>query len=75
MSPSYSPRPTLLSAPYERIFMLAVELERTFGHRPPSFQYIVTTTTPPPARVAGEPFTRLTPDARDDTGLLLMARF
>jgi hypothetical protein len=60
---------------YERIFMLALELERTFGQRPPSFQYIVTTTTPPPLEVAGEPYTRLTLDARDDTGLLLKARF
>jgi hypothetical protein len=60
---------------YERIFTLALELERAFGQRPPSFQYIVTTTTPPPAEVAGEPYTRLTLDARDQAGLLLNIRF
>jgi hypothetical protein len=56
--------------------MLALDLERTFSQRPPSFQYIVvTTTTPPPPEVAGEPYTRLTVDARDDAGLLLKDRF
>jgi hypothetical protein len=59
---------------YERIFLLALELERTFLQRLPSFQYIVTTTTPPPVEVAGE-HTRLILDARDGSGLLLKARF
>lgn len=59
---------------YERVFLLALELERTFGQRPPSFQYIVTTTTPPPAEVAGE-HTRLILDARNESGLLLKGRF
>lgn len=59
---------------YERIFLLALELERTFGQRRPSFQYIVTTTTPPPAEVAGE-YTRMILDARDESGLLLKVRF
>ncbi len=60
---------------YERIFTLALELERAYRARPPAFQYIITTTTPPPNEVAGEPYVRLTLDAREDAGLLLKARF
>jgi hypothetical protein len=59
---------------YERIFLLALELERAFGQRSPSFQYIVTTTTPPPMEVAEEHI-RLVLDARDENGLLLKRWF
>jgi transposase len=50
---------------YARLFRLAVALERTFGDREPSFQYIVATTTPPPNDIAVEPLcgSRLTRDA------------
>lgn len=43
---------------YERLFLLAREVERA-GVGEPSFQYIVTTTTPPPADFQGEPWLRL----------------
>lgn len=35
---------------YERLFLFAHELERCFGEKEPGFQYIITTTTAPPAR-------------------------
>jgi hypothetical protein len=43
---------------YDRLFIFAQELERCFEGEL-SFQYIVTTTTPPPARCAREPILRL----------------
>lgn len=43
---------------YERLFLYVVELEKRFGGEPP-FQYIVTTTTEPPAAVASDPWVRL----------------
>lgn len=43
---------------YERLFLLARELEKAFAGEP-SFQYIVTTTTPPPADFQGDPWMRL----------------
>jgi len=33
---------------YERLFLLAHELEKCFGEKEPGFQYIITTTTAPP---------------------------
>lgn len=33
---------------YQRLFLLAVEIEKAFGKAPKSFQYILTTTEPPP---------------------------
>ena len=33
---------------YHRLFLLARELEQTYQTAPPAFQYIITTTTPPP---------------------------
>lgn len=44
---------------YDRLFILARELEKCFENEP-SFQYIVTTTTPPPVECAAEPWLRLT---------------
>jgi hypothetical protein len=43
---------------YDRLFIFAQELERCF-EGDASFQYIVTTTTPPPAECATEPILRL----------------
>ena len=60
---------------YERIFTLALELERAYRGKPAAFQYIVTTTTPPPGEAAREPYVRLTLDARSDDGVLLRTRF
>jgi hypothetical protein len=71
-----SPREADMERPmYYRLFHLLAELERLFADREPSFQYIVTTTTPPPAEFANEPFVRLTLDARNDDGLLFRTRF
>lgn len=42
---------------YERLFLLAHELEKCFSGEP-SFQYIVATTTPPPALFQAEPWLR-----------------
>jgi hypothetical protein len=60
---------------YERIFTLALELERVYKGKPAAFQYIVTTTTPPPGEAARDPYIRLTLDARADDGVLLRMRF
>ncbi|MBA4191194.1 MAG: hypothetical protein C0467_24705 [Planctomycetaceae bacterium] len=60
---------------YDRLFQFAHELEQAYGDRQPAFQYIVTTTTPPPAELGQWPFARLTLDARDDAGLLLGVRW
>lgn len=59
---------------YHRLFNLIAGVEGTFGARPPSFQYIVTTTTPPPKALRDEPYVRLTLDARSDDGLLLRTK-
>jgi hypothetical protein len=59
---------------YERLFRFARDLEVAYGEREPAFQYIVTTTTAPPAELGQPPFARLTLDARDETGLLLGVR-
>ena len=59
---------------YNRLFTLALELERAYDGCQPAFQYIVTTTTPPPDHVS-EPYTRLVLDAREPEGLLLGRRF
>lgn len=69
-----SPREADMEEPmYHRLFQLVAELEASFGGRSPSFQYIMTTTTPPPA-IIPEDRIRLTLDARDDDGLLLRTR-
>jgi hypothetical protein len=59
---------------YDRVFTLALDLERAYAGRQPAFQYIVTTTTPPPRHIS-EPYTRLVLDAREPGGLLLGRRF
>ncbi len=41
---------------YQRIFLLVAELETAFAGRPLSFQYILTTTEPPPKELQTEPW-------------------
>ncbi len=61
-------------AMYHRLFDLIARLESMFDQRPVSFQYIVTTTTPPPKSISEEPYVRLTLDARSEDGLLLRTK-
>jgi hypothetical protein len=63
------------SALYDRLLRFAVELETACGDRGVGFQYIVTTTAPPPAEIAGEPYAVLTLDARSDATRLLRSSF
>ncbi len=60
---------------YARLFRYLKSLEDAFGDCEPSFQYIVTTTTPPPAELNRRPFLRLELDGRSIDGLLLRKRF
>ena len=71
-----SPREADMEEPmYHRLFRLVLHLEALFGISEPSFQYIVTTTTPPPDELRGTPHFRLTLDARSPDSLLLGRRF
>lgn len=72
-----SPREAELeSVLFNRIFHLVGDLEDAFGTaHAPSFQYIVTTSSQVPAKFAKKPYTREVLDARQDSGLLLKARF
>jgi hypothetical protein len=73
-----SPREGDMEEPlFHRLFEMAVHLESLFLDREPSFQYIVTTTSPPPATLASEdgPYVRLTLDARIPQGRLLKRVF
>ena len=60
---------------YQRLFEFILELERSFGRREPSFQYIVTTTTPPPKPLRNEPYTIATLTSKKSSGLLLKTSF
>lgn len=60
---------------YARLFEFILELERSFQGQPPSFQYIITTTTPPPNDFRAAPYLRLTLDRRHSDGLLLRHTF
>lgn len=60
---------------YHRLFEFILELERAFGKREPSFQYIVTTTTPPPKGLAIAPHTIATLNSKKPSGLLLRTNF
>ncbi|MEM8864194.1 MAG: hypothetical protein AAGF31_01455 [Planctomycetota bacterium] len=60
---------------YDRVFLLAEQLEAVFGSSEPSFQYIVTTTSQPPDRFCHEPITKLVLDGREADGSLLKVRF
>jgi len=48
--------------------------QKIFGGEAP-FQYIVTTTTPPPAPIQSLPYLRVTLDPSTDDGLLFRRRF
>jgi hypothetical protein len=60
---------------YHRLFEFILELERAFGKREPSFQYIVTTTTPPPKDLAIAPYTIAILSSKKTSGLLLKTGF
>lgn len=60
---------------YHQLFLFARELDAIFTNTPPSFQYIVTTTTQPPDGVTCDPFIRETLHSRNDDGLLLRKTF
>lgn len=60
---------------YANLFEFAVEVESACPGASPSFQYIVTTTTPPPSRIATDDYVRLRLDGRNTDGLLLRRRF
>jgi hypothetical protein len=61
---------------YQRIFELAQELENAFRDRPASFQYIITTTEPPPTSMQKSPWL-INPvlDASHPSGKLLGQHF
>ena len=61
---------------YQRIFLLIAELEASFASRPLSFQYIVTSTEPPPLELLKSPWL-LSPvlDASSREGKLLRGDF
>lgn len=60
---------------YQRVFDRVRQLESLYGSAPVGFQYVVTTTTPPPASCDRQPFVRLTLDAREDGSTLLGVRW
>lgn len=60
---------------YARVFEHVRRLEALSGPGPAGFQYIVTTTTPPPSACDLSPFVRLTLDARTGAGMLLGVRW
>jgi len=72
-----SPREGDMEAPlFARLFEVVHEMEQEFEDpNAISFQYIVTTTTSPPAHLAVKPFVVETLDARKDKGLLLKRKF
>jgi hypothetical protein len=59
------------SALYNRLLRYVLNLETAFGDGPIGFQYLVTTTAPPPPEMAGAPYVVLPLDARSDATLLL----
>jgi len=73
-----SPREGDMEGPlFSKLFKIVYELESLFAEGKPSFQYIATTTTPPPQQFADEdgPFVCLTLDARIDNEKLLRAAY
>jgi hypothetical protein len=73
-----SPREGDMEEPlFQQLFQIVRDLELLFGENEPSFQYIVTTTTPPSPELADEngPFVRITLDARVEENRLLRKSF
>jgi hypothetical protein len=60
---------------YRNLFSFVRALEDRFTGHPPAFQYIITTTTPPPTEVSGEPYVCQTLDAFSPQGRLLRVEF
>jgi hypothetical protein len=60
---------------YDRVYEPVVELLQAFGEREPSFQYIIATTTPPPARLSRGQHVCVILDALSADGRLLRAEF
>jgi hypothetical protein len=63
------------SALYDRLLRFVLSLEAAFEVGAVGFQYIVTTTAPPPPEVARAPYEILTLDARSETTHLLRQVF
>jgi hypothetical protein len=61
--------------PYRDFLHLIERIEREAYGDSAAFQYIVTTTTPPPESLQKEPFLSLTLDPSRDEGLLFRRRF
>lgn len=60
---------------YENFLLLVQKIEQEIFAGKAPFQYIVTTTTPPPASIQCLPYLRLTLDPSTDDGLLFRRRF
>lgn len=60
---------------YDRIYDVVLNLEESNGNQLPLFQYIVTSTTVPPAPASESPYVCLTLDARIPEGRLLGVEF
>jgi hypothetical protein len=58
-----------------RLFEFILELECDFGKHKPSFQYMITTTTPPPKALAIALLTNPTLSSKTPSGLLLRRDF
>lgn len=58
---------------YHALFNFIIEMESWYGEREPGFQYIVTTTTPPPENIKSV-YVRETLHGRQDDGLLFRKR-
>ena len=72
-----SPREGDMEGPlFRRLFEIVFELESLFADTDDiSFQYIVTTTSNPPTRLAKKPYVIETLDATNDAGRLMRKRF
>ena len=72
-----SPREGNMDTPlFTRLLEIVHLLEKEFNDpKNVSFQYIITTATPPPKHLATKPFVAETLDAKSDKGLLLKQKF